>query len=154
MSIYIYNIKIGALLLWRKILNIFNYKYKLKIKTLSADYVELSEVLLHANFQILVDFVDREPWGEKMWEPEIKTEMIRLYDWWTRKRPRRFIPPAPECNYYKLLFDEEYALNHAEEEQQWANWCEHSLELDIQFLKEDQENLEALINIREYLISD
>ena len=89
----------------------------IKIKTLEPGYHDKPEILIHANFQILVDFVERE-WGCKtleelnekviieeessdsntQWLDSAKEqnrnsrEIFDLYLWWTSLRPNRINP--------------------------------------------------------------
>lgn len=71
----------------------------IRIKTLSPTWQDRDRVLLHAAFQILTDFVDREhPFdhfdvmrsqNKDDWE-----EVLGLYAWWTVERPAREDPFA------------------------------------------------------------
>ena len=66
----------------------------IRIKTLPPTWQDRDRVLLHAAFQILTDFVDREhPFdhfdvmasnNRDDWE-----EILRLYAWWTVERPAK-----------------------------------------------------------------
>ena len=70
----------------------------LKIHTLEKGWCDKDEILLHAAFQLLVDFIEQEKpdkivdWHadeihEKAWK-EIKS----LYSWWKEERPVRKNP--------------------------------------------------------------
>lgn len=76
--------------LWHR----FNVIY---ISTLTPTWHDRDEVLLHAAFQILVDFVDREKPFDRFNVPESPSkahwgEILRLYAWWTVERPARKNP--------------------------------------------------------------
>ena len=66
-----------------------------KVRTLPPTWVDRNEILLHAMFQILTDFVEMEkPYGLEPGadDPIHKEEweQIRgLYDWWKKERPAR-----------------------------------------------------------------
>lgn len=104
------------------------------IRTLGPTFCDRDDVLLHAAFQILTDFVDREhPFDHfdvknsfhvKDWE-----EILRLYAWWTVERPaRKFgVDAVPKGTPYRN--DTLFAL-------------------DEEYETEDQANLEQLIKLR------
>ena len=63
----------------------------IKIKTLPRSWIDRDEVLLHASFQILVDYVEGEdPFGVCGWDnsPDIAKEIKDLYNWWKVERKR------------------------------------------------------------------
>ena len=80
--------------------NVFHWvkkfrKRRLKIPTLTSQWCDMDEVLLHACFQVLVDFVEKElsqdiiDWDYDDQHREIRKEMQELYDWWkTRDKVR------------------------------------------------------------------
>jgi hypothetical protein len=123
-------------------------KKKLKIKTLDTNYIDPSEILLHAAFQVLINFVDQSS-VEDCWESKLESEISRLYYWWVHERPIRHNPIEPEIDTSRLIFDAEYASTHIKEQKEWEEWCDKKYATN--FFLEDQENLEALIAIREYL---
>ena len=111
----------------------FNVIY---IKTLSPTFHDRDRVLLHAAFQILTDFVDREhPFdhfdvtasdNRADWE-----EILRLYAWWTVERPAKLELLNTPCTTPTIL----RAVREAEEEHE----------------NEDQEMLVRLILVRKML---
>lgn len=130
-------------------------KKKLTIKTLPRRYVDQTEVMLHAVFQCLVNFVELEEpenldwdWCEehaKVWE-----EIQELYKWWTKTRPARKDPfddfddsKMPPLG-YRLRWEKE---EHPEYEKAVAE----SNHLEVKWDEEDQRNLHRLIEIRGYL---
>lgn len=61
----------------------------LKIDTLDKSWRDADYVMLHACFQILVDFVEKEKafechkgWDQDQMHVVAKTELLELYDWW------------------------------------------------------------------------
>ena len=64
---------------------------RLKIESLSKDWCDKDVVILHACFQILRDFVEKEDWlGFVDWEhtdetKKAKAEIQFLYDWWLKR---------------------------------------------------------------------
>ena len=132
-------------------------KYKLKIKTLDRGFVDGSRVLLHASFQILVDYMEKEdPAGvvDWSWCPEhvrAWEEIKSLYEWWKIKRPAREDPldredlvwPPDFLDYLNRRLEEKYPKCA-------AAMKEHS-RLEEEWEKEDQKNLHRLIEIRGHL---
>lgn len=107
------------------------------IKTLSPDYHDKDDIYLHACFQILVDFIEREK-GPEWWGPSDgpQNTLKELYLWWTSERPKRYIDP-PE----KVLLTGngkiEESNNTVYIENVWDN--------------EDQQKLEVLTKLRNHL---
>jgi hypothetical protein len=70
----------------------------LKIHTLEKGWHDRDEVLLHAAFQILVDFVEQEQpekiidWNATEDHRRVWKEIRSLYRWWTRTRLARHSP--------------------------------------------------------------
>ena len=150
---------------WKKNMKLKKYKYNsfsLSIDTLPGtvynkrkkiwepSWYDRDEVLLHANFQILRDFMEKEDvknidWN---WCRESKRawrEINRLYTWYTQERPQRV---DIWHVFYKKFKDEDWntlpsplkgcvAIRQGEMEKEWY--------------KEDTQNLIALMKIREYL---
>lgn len=64
----------------------------LHIKTLSEGWIDPDLLMLHACFQVLSDFLEKEnPFGLISWDhdeehKEVKTEIIFLYDWWQKRK--------------------------------------------------------------------
>ncbi len=63
----------------------------LKIKSLNKGYCDKDVLLLHANFQILKDFVEKEcpethngNWAKKRHGKKCK----ELYDWWMKRKAK------------------------------------------------------------------
>jgi hypothetical protein len=137
----------------------------LKINTLNKGWCDKDHMILHAAFQLLVDFVEKEkpdqiinwnsdPEHKKTWQ-EIKS----LYRWWTKTRPNRKepldnenlkIPPmrfkkVPGTNLTQLM---DYDKNKYKE---YDSAFKRQMSLEMKWHKEDQKNLHRLIDIRPYL---
>ena len=71
---------------------------RLKITTLDKGWHDKDEVLLHAAFQLLTDFVEKEQpdkivdWGADELHQRAWEEITGLYKWWTETRPKRRSP--------------------------------------------------------------
>lgn len=63
---------------------------ELKIESLDEEWHDKDEVILHACFQLLKDFVEKEDLSITDWDAETdsaaaKNEIDFLYQWWIRK---------------------------------------------------------------------
>lgn len=137
----------------------------LKIDTLDKGWHDRDEILLHASFQVLVDFVEKEEpdkivdWNADELHRDAWKEIKSLYAWWkkvrlARRNPlddksitippfeTRHIPGSKYCEFippdrkkYAAYYRAMKKLNRLEK-----NW-----------LEEDQRNLYRLIEIRKFL---
>ena len=70
----------------------------LKIQTLKKGWHDKDEILLHAAFQLLVDFIEKEQpekivdWNTNKRHRQAWREIKSLYRWWKETRPRRRTP--------------------------------------------------------------
>lgn len=137
----------------------------LKIHSLERGRYDKDELLLHAAFQLLIDFIEQEKpdkivdWNvdkphRKAWQ-EIKS----LYSWWKKERPARKsplddnrlkLPPlklekTPGSNLYKMVQPgkKKYANYYRALREHWK--------LEQKWEEEDQCNLHRLIDIRKFL---
>jgi hypothetical protein len=126
--------------------NRFWYKWnRIHIKTLDEQWHDRDEVLVHAMFQILVDFVEQE--SDSTEDDEACNEIKALYDWWTKVRPAR---QDPLSNYAGDLSPESLILGN---DPKWeAASKEHSAFEDA-CEKEDEAMMIRLVKIRGYLWS-
>jgi len=137
----------------------------LKIHTLEKGWRDRDSIMLHAAFQILVDFVELEKpseivdWNSDDSHKRAWKEICDLYDWWTKSRLNRKSPlddkrlkvppiifediPDSDCKRMVEPDKKKYAAYYKalEKEQQQ----------EIKFHEEDQQNLHRLIEIRPYL---
>lgn len=117
-----------------------------KITTLPPTWTDRPEVMLHANFQILVDYVEgEEPFKVLNWDwceekkRSPRAEIESLYNWWKFERQKKIDSIAERfsveyqarglTNLAQSLLDEETAI----------------------YEKEDEENLIRLMKIRRIL---
>jgi len=139
---------------------------KLTITTLKAkEWCDKDEVLIHAAFQLLVDFVEKEKAGEVIdwtWNNDVKQawyEIHSLYKWWKEIRPARKDPlmdehiESPPFEFEKIP-DSKYVRLvdwDREDHKDFADACEESVRLEKEWNEEDSDNLHRLVNIRSYL---
>lgn len=69
----------------------------LKLQTLTKGWHDRDEILLHACFQVLVDFMEQEKperiiWNVDELQKNAWKEIKSLYNWWKRVRPARKSP--------------------------------------------------------------
>jgi hypothetical protein len=137
----------------------------LRIHSLERGWCDRDIVLLHASFQILVDFVDTEkpdkiidwnadPLCQSAWK-----EIQSLYQWWTITRPLRKGPfderkiQHPPWRTKKIPGETTSRLIPPDRKK-YADYylaLEEQRQLDIQWDQEDQENLHRLIEVRRFL---
>jgi hypothetical protein len=137
----------------------------LRIYTIEKGWCDSDHVLLHAAFQVLVDFIEKEKPNKTIdwkWNKEHQKawkEMGELYHWWTKERPKRKspiddeklkIPPLKFLNTpgskYKTLDKpdkKKYAKYYKALEIDWK--------LEKKWYEEDTKNLHRLVNIRDFL---
>ncbi len=137
----------------------------LKIHSLEKGWHDKDEILLHAAFQLLVDFVDQEKpdkitdWNSDELHREAWQEIQSLYSWWKRERPARKsllddkrikIPPMefekiPESQLMKLIEPDKkkYAAYYTA--------LKKHRKLVEKWEEEDQKNLHRLVEIRTFL---
>jgi len=137
----------------------------LKIHTLEKGWCDKDHVMLHAMFQLLVDFVEREKpdqimdWNSDPAHKQAWKEIRLLYRWWTHTRPARKSPldqkglKKPHMRWKKIdgtenrqLVDydkKKYAAYDAALKQHWR--------LEKKWDEEEQRNLHRMIEIRHFL---
>ncbi len=137
----------------------------LRIETLEKGWCDKDRVMLHAAFQLLVDFVEKEKPGEIVdWghDPEHQhawQEIQALYEWWTRTRPARKDPleekglKRPPIRWKKVPGSDLSQLvdydrkNYPEYEDAVA---QHQ-RLENEWHDEDQRNFHRLVEVRGFL---
>ena len=144
----------------------------LKISSLEKGWANRDDLLLHASFQILIDFVERErpfeivDWKQDQKHSEAAKEIRYLYRWWAKLRPNRHDPmddlkenerPSSE-EQLKPVYDNDgktiihYELtNQSEKYPKYYAMLEKSWRLEKKWQDEDQANLIRLIKIRRFL---
>lgn len=137
----------------------------LKIHTLNMGWCDRDYMLLHAAFQLLVDFVDREKPDQIVdWNSDAETkrawkEIQSLYRWWKLTRPARKSPldkkglKRPPLRLKKKPgLDRSQIFNYSNEKYADYNIAlKKHMKLTDKWHKEDQANLHRLIEIRPFL---
>lgn len=137
----------------------------LKIQTLDNNYYDRDSILLHAAFQILVDFIEKEQpdkivdWNYDRTHKHVWREMRSLYKWWEEIRPSRRSPlydeklvhPPHEFKKISGSTDIEMIMPDEEEYASYYQALKEDIKLERKWHKEDQRNLHRLIEIRAYL---
>ncbi|HSB78831.1 MAG TPA: hypothetical protein VLM91_08590 [Candidatus Methylomirabilis sp.] len=137
----------------------------LRIRTLEKGWTDKDHVMLHAAFQLLVDFVEQEK-PEKIvdWNatPEYKhawKEIRTLYKWWRRTRPGRQSPlderslKKPPRRWKKVPGSDSRQLSDYDRKKYAAydSALKKHWQLEEKWDEEDQRNLYRLIDIRPFL---
>jgi hypothetical protein len=137
----------------------------LKINTLEKGWCDKDEMMLHAVFQLLVDFVEQEKPDEVVdWSsyPEHKhawKEIRSLYRWWTLTRSARRSPldqkglRKPPMRWKKIPGSDLYELA-CYDKKKYAAYdaaLKKHLRLEKKWSQEDQRNLHRLVEIRPFL---
>ena len=137
----------------------------LRIHTLQKGWADKDHVMLHAAFQLLVDFMEQEKpdrivdWNANPEHKHAWKEIWALYKWWSQTRPARRSslderglkkPPmrwkkVPGSDNRQLVdYDrKKYAAYDSALRKHWR--------LEKKWGEEDQRNLHRLIDIRQFL---
>lgn len=141
-----------------------NMKY-LKIKTLEKGWHDKDEILLHAVFQVLTDFVEQErpeiiiDWNADERHKNAWREIKSLYKWWNEIRLARTSPLddedliTPPLEFKKIPGSDLSEMVEPDKEK-YADYyraLKKHQELEIEWYEEDQRNLHRVINIRHFL---
>lgn len=134
------------------------------IETLDKGWCDRDQVLLHAAFQILVDFIEKEhperiDWNSDGLHRRGWREIKILYRWWKETRPNRKSPldderlPSPPLKLKKVP-DSDLSELVKPDKKKYAKYydaLDRHNKLEQKWLKEDQRNLHRLIEIRSFL---
>ena len=137
----------------------------LKIHTLEKSWFDKDEVLLHAAFQILIDFVEQEKpdkivdWNADELHRKAWKEIKSLHNWWRKERPARKSPLDDKKTKHPPLKFEKIAGSDLQrmvgpDKNKYANHyraLEKHWKLERKWEEEDQRNLHRLIDIRKFL---
>ena len=137
----------------------------LKIHTLEKGWYDKDEVLLHAAFQLLIDFIEQEKpdeivdWNVDELHRKAWKEIKSLYNWWKKERPARKSPlddnrlKRPPLKLEKILGSDLCKMVEPDKKK-YASYYralgEH-WKLEQKWEEEDQCNLHRLIDIRKFL---
>lgn len=134
----------------------------LKIHSLAkGQWYDRDTVLLHAAFQILVDFMEQERPGEiTNWEHDplhsnAWRELTQLYRWWKEERPSRRDPlddvPHPPDEEYIFTEDRQLIFPDRAKYPEYYAAMSKSTDLEVEWLEEDQRQLRRLIEVRPFM---
>ena len=136
----------------------------LKIHTLKKGWHDKDEILLHAAFQLLVDFIGKErperiDWNANKMHRDAWREIKSLYKWWKEKRPARRSPMdnkkllKPPLKLKKIPGSELSQLVQPDRKKYAAYYraMKKDARLEKQWDEEDQRNLHRLIEVRGFL---
>ncbi len=139
---------------------------KLTIRTLNKGWHDRDEMLLHASFQILIDFVDKEhpgdiiDWSATRKHKKVWKEICRLYKWWKKDRPVRKSPledkklKTPPVKFEKIPGSNCSRLLSFRKKKKYLRYykaIDKAIQLEEKWAKEDQKNLHRLVKIRPFL---
>lgn len=137
----------------------------LRITTLEKGWHDKDEILLHAAFQLLTDFVEQEQpekridWNHNKTHRRVWKEIKSLYTWWKDVRPNRKDPlddkriKVPPLRTRKLPGKDltEVVEPDRKKYADYYRAMKKHLRLTQKWYQEDQCNLHRLIEIRGHL---
>ncbi len=136
----------------------------LKIHTLKKGWHDKDEILLHAAFQLLVDFMEQErperiDWNANKVHRDAWREIKSLYRWWKIERPARHSPLddkkllKPPLKFKRIPGSEFSQLVQPDRKKYAAYYraMKRDGRLEKQWYEEDQRNLHRLIEVRGFL---
>lgn len=137
--------------------------YDLKIQSLNNKWHDKDEVLLHACFQCLVDYMEKEDpdelieWDHSEAHKKAWEELVDLYHWWKNIRPFRLsileTTDIPDDYMEFVKSEEEYRqIVFNRDKYPWVDDVfDKSTEQESQWTEEDTINLKRLIDVREFM---
>ena len=137
----------------------------LKIQSLDKGWCDKDHVMLHATFQLLVDFVEQErpdqivDWNSNPQHKQAWKEIRSLYKWWTQTRPARKSPlyekglKIPPLRFKKIPGSDLRELCKYDKKKypDYEKAIKKQSRLDKKWHEEDQRNLHRLIDVRPFL---
>ena len=121
----------------------------IKINSLPSTWTDRDEVLLHASFQILTDFIEKEKPFEhfNINESQNKEDWLKLkklYKWWKKRKSKQELAfKKLDLKYPKSKNTEELSSGYKKYQKIYA--------LDIAFYKEDTDKIKELADLRKLL---
>ena len=136
--------------------------YQLKLKQLTDSWHDKDEVLIHAAFQLLVEFIELEKpgkivdWTSDSGHKKAWKEMNSLYQWWKKERPIRdkkykkiALPKMTKKKQSDGTFSFEPVNKVAYKK--FAVIAKKWVEDEDKWFEDDQKNLHRLIEVRSYM---
>ena len=139
---------------------------KLKINTLrGGSWHDKDKILLHAAFQLLVDYVEQEQPAKRIdWSADARhrkawKEIMSLYRWWKKERPKRKSVLDRKNIKRPAYKTEKISGKNARKliRPDWKKYAAYYRLLDLcqrqktKWAADDLKNLHRLIDIREHL---
>ena len=140
---------------------------RIKIESLDKSYSDPREVMLHANFQILKDFVEKEKplefinWESDEHHSHASQEIRELYDWWVNVYPNRIDPYSEEFEGQEYEEEPDFiglvripdtdTYRMAKQTPEYEKYLERCKKEEERQEAEEQEMVERLVKIRFYL---
>jgi hypothetical protein len=137
----------------------------LKIHSLEKGWHDKDEILMHAVFQLLVDFVEQEKpdkiidWQVDELHRKAWKEIQSLYKWWKKERNTRKDPlddkriKHPPLKFEKIPGSDMCKMVEPDRKKyaKYYQALKRSWKLEQRWEEEDQRNLHRLIDIRKFL---
>jgi len=137
----------------------------LKIQTLEKGWYDRDEILLHASFQILVDYMEKEhpekiiDWNADETLAKTWKEIKSLFKWWKETRPARINPlddkkiKVPPLKFKKIPGSDMSELVEQDKKKyaEYFRALKKTFKLEQKWFDEDQRNLHRLIEVRPHL---
>lgn len=143
--------------MWHWVLYRTTHKFHIiKLKTLEPGYYDIDHRMLHACFQLLVEYVEKEkPFDIIEWDADeesrhVALEIKDLYFWWKNAYPARH-EPIHDVDRSLVPPLSVICSGNLSEYPAWDEACNKTLALTIQWSEEDDRNLIRLMKIRSYL---
>jgi len=135
------------------------------VRSLDNRWHDKDELLLHAAFQILVDFVEKErpfkhiDWSYDKSHRQTAQEIKNLYAWWKNQRPQRRDSlddkrlKVPPLKFEKIKDSSCSRMVQPDRKKYCAYYraLKQSIRLERKWREEDRQNLHRLIEIRHFL---
>ena len=157
---------------------VWNRFHILKLQYLHPGYHDADEILVHAMFQALCNFIEKEKPAEIVnWDsdPEHKhawKEMNELYEWWKKRQNRdkenpilqpnikspdmKFTPTGkkwlnPQTKKEESTSKMDFVHKSKKDQKRWEKACDDSGKWEEKCFKDDTEMMARLIKVRPYM---
>lgn len=117
----------------------------LQINSLTNSWHDKDDIILHACFQCLVDFIEQEKPTADEFDKDVWSEIVDLYQWWTVERGKRELEDIPDS---ELYYDHKKGIVITDIGREIGN---RNNQLEQSWYLEDSGNLIRLIMVRDYL---
>jgi hypothetical protein len=147
-------------------------KYHVVNSGMPPGWHDITELMIHVNFQMLVNFIEKERafetvvWDSPPEHARAKKELEELYHWWknvypkyddnnplykTKHPERKFEPIEVDKDGDPLLFSWEANFESEEAKEAYHKTIRDGMDYEVQCDKEIENNLIRLIKLRPYL---